>query len=498
MQMEELFNDQNIFPDLPLKESPESVIKDFKKQTDLGKLNTRSKLELFVMKHFDQVDSEIIDYEPEDWRKTPKFLKGIKDKKLRSFAKEIHNLWKKLTKQTIHKNPSNWYSSIHQNYPFIIPGERFSVNYYWDSYFILKGTLTCGMQKTSKGVILNLLDMVNNFGFVPNGMRNYYKSRSQPPLLIQMIEDYIRETKDTSFLNDNNLKIMEKEYQWWMKNRIVKFGTHEILNIYNSNWYQPRPESYKHDFELTKDPKIWHEIAAAAESGWDFSSRWFKSRESMKTIQTTSIIPVDLNSILYGNERILAKFFKKVGNNEKSKFYYEQAKLRKQSMKKYLWNSRKRSFFDYNYQTKEQNEEFYLSNYLPLFYEFKNPVKIDPIIFSFKGGIPVSLFYSKKAPQQWDFPNSFPSTTFFFLEGLWKKGNYDDIVLAEAQKFVNQAFCNYKERGVIFEKYNVEEPHKISTGGEYETQKGFGWTNGVLIFYLQKFGHILKHPKCNY
>ena len=31
------------------------------------------------------------------------------------------------------------------------------------------------------------------------------------------------------------------------------------------------------------------------------------------------------------------------------------------------------------------------------------------------------------------------------------------------------------------EKYNVEDLSLLSGGGEYETQDGFGWTNGVAL-----------------
>ena len=31
------------------------------------------------------------------------------------------------------------------------------------------------------------------------------------------------------------------------------------------------------------------------------------------------------------------------------------------------------------------------------------------------------------------------------------------------------------------EKYNVEDTSLLSGGGEYETQDGFGWTNGVAL-----------------
>ncbi|MDX1544484.1 MAG: trehalase family glycosidase, partial [Christiangramia sp.] len=37
----------------------------------------------------------------------------------------------------------------------------------------------------------------------------------------------------------------------------------------------------------------------------------------------------------------------------------------------------------------------------------------------------------------------------------------------------------YQRTYKMLEKYNVEDLSKESGGGEYPTQDGFGWTNGV-------------------
>lgn len=44
---------------------------------------------------------------------------------------------------------------------------------------------------------------------------------------------------------------------------------------------------------------LWHNLASAASSGWDFSSRWFKDGRNLTTCQTTLHLPTDLNSFLY-------------------------------------------------------------------------------------------------------------------------------------------------------------------------------------------------------
>lgn len=45
--------------------------------------------------------------------------------------------------------------------------------------------------------------------------------------------------------------------------------------------------------------QLWHDLASGAESGWDFSSRWFANGMNLTTIRTTHTIPADLNAFLY-------------------------------------------------------------------------------------------------------------------------------------------------------------------------------------------------------
>ena len=39
----------------------------------------------------------------------------------------------------------------------------------------------------------------------------------------------------------------------------------------------------------------------------------------------------------------------------------------------------------------------------------------------------------------------------------------------------------FKETGKLMEKYNVEDLNKPAGGGEYPSQDGFGWTNGIYV-----------------
>jgi alpha,alpha-trehalase len=45
----------------------------------------------------------------------------------------------------------------------------------------------------------------------------------------------------------------------------------------------------------------------------------------------------------------------------------------------------------------------------------------------------------------------------------------------------------FRQTGKLTEKYDVVHANKPGGGGEYPTQDGFGWTNGVLLALMKKY-----------
>lgn len=124
---------------------------------------------------------------------------------------------------------------------------------------IIKGLLVCGMYDTSLGMIQNLLQDVENYGFVPNGGRIYYLDRSQPPVLSEIVLSYTKTlarvyngtftSKLVMFLS-SAYETLKKEYDFWMDERsghLVTIGSAR-LNRYSSQVPEPRPESYLEDY----------------------------------------------------------------------------------------------------------------------------------------------------------------------------------------------------------------------------------------------------------
>src|SRR2546423_14016276 len=97
-----------------------------------------------------------------------------------------------------------------------------------------------------------------------------------------------------------------------MSRRVVWLPDGSVLNRYGDGRAAPRPESYGPDYELAqtlpegKREGFYRTARATAESGWDFSSRWMRDPKDLRTLETTELIPVDLNSLLYNAEHTIA------------------------------------------------------------------------------------------------------------------------------------------------------------------------------------------------
>lgn len=183
------------------------------------------------------------------------------------------------------------------------------------------------MKKTAKGMLENFLSIIDRFGFIPNGGRVYYAERSQPPLLTAMIKSYVETTGDIAFMSQA-IPILEREFYFWMNNHMVNVNGH-ALALYGDKSKGPRPESYLEDIETAKylqtdeeKEELWSELKAGAESGMDFSSRWFikdgTNNGTLKDIKCRYIVPVELNAILYWNAKIIAEFYIKAKNATKA------------------------------------------------------------------------------------------------------------------------------------------------------------------------------------
>ncbi|CAL4122557.1 unnamed protein product, partial [Meganyctiphanes norvegica] len=524
VQMARIFNDSKTFVDMKLKKSSPLIEKEFQNLLIESKGSpSKEILKDFILKHFDDTGTEFTSWVPEDWKPTPKFVHDVYDRDLRKWVTDLNAIWKNLGRKISPsvKEEEDLYSLIYLPNPFVVPGGRFREPYYWDSYWIIEGLLLSEMHKTARGMIENFVHLVDEYGYVPNGGRKYYLGRSQPPLLIPMAQLYWDATSDIQFLKKITASL-EKEFQWWLKNRstsILVDGLPYQVFQYKVNISEPRPESYYEDiksadyFPDSNDKELFYqEIRSAAESGWDFSSRWqLEGEEHTANLTDTrikSLVPVCLNSIMGMNANILSKFFKQLDDEENAKKYEDFALNMSKTISRVLWSERDGIWLDYNLETKKLQPGFYPSNFMPLWAEMYGTEREKSYILEqalayinryeiekFPGGIPTSLMNSG---QQWDLPNGWAPLQHIVVLGFHKASKHhpdaEVKALTLATNWVVNNYNNYKSKTphVMMEKYDVTSLGVGGGGGEYENQEGFGWSNGVVMKFLNMYGHRIR------
>ena len=84
--------------------------------------------------------------------------------------------------------------------------------------------------------------------------------------------------------------------------------------------------------------------------------------------------------------------------------------------------------------------------------------------------------------EQWDAPNMWAPLQHIIVEGL-RLYNYTDLSADIAIRFLTICYRTYHREGVMYEKYTNTDRAR---GGEYEVQVGFGWTNGVVLDFINR------------
>lgn len=416
----------------------------------------------------------------------------------RSMQEHISALWPVLTRQP---DKATNGSLITLPYPYIVPGGRFREIYYWDSYFTMLGLQSDGHFEMIENMVRNFAHLIDEVGFIPNGNRTYFMSRSQPPFFSSMVA-LLAEIKGEEILVEF-LPQLQKEHSFWMRDanqlsaeqndisRVVRLAEGQILNRYYDDRDTPRPESYREDLEAAEESsrpaaELYRDLRAACESGWDFSCRWFTDSQQLHTAVTTQIIPVDLNALLYHLESTLAQAYELQGEGEKAASFRSQAAARKAAIQAFCWDDQNGFYRDYNFQEEAFTAVYSMAGAYPLFFGIADQEQAQRSAqklqsdFLRAGGFTSTLI---KTGQQWDAPNGWAPLQWIAYQGL---KNYGQASLAnEARdRWLNNNDLVYQQAGKMVEKYNVEDASASAGGGEYPLQDGFGWSNGVSRRFL--------------
>lgn len=413
----------------------------------------------------------------------------------------IAELWHVLER----KNRRDRGSLLALPHPYIVPGGRFSEQFYWDSYFIMLGLAADNRWDVIEGMLKNYCYLLRKFGFIPTANRTYFLSRSQPPFFSQMVR--LLAKHKGHYVLVEYLPYLLIEHRFWMKGRtklakaahkayarVVEMPNGVLLNRYYDNKTTPRPESLHEDTitvegaRTRESSRMYLHLRAAAESGWDFSSRWFKDPQDLHTIHTADIIPVDLNCLLYQLETTIMEAYQILKQPLLARRFHLAAERRQKAIQAYCWDEKQQFFVDYNFHLAKPTGQLSLAAVFPLYARIATAKQAAAVAqrlrhdFLQAGGLVATLIDNG---QQWDAPNGWAPLQWVAIEGLRNYGYHqlaDDI----KSRWVSVNTKIFKQKGKLVEKYNVIDTAELGSGGEYPLQDGFGWTNGVLAALLNE------------
>ncbi|MBM7233415.1 alpha,alpha-trehalase [Enterobacter roggenkampii] len=481
VQSAKLFPDQKTFADAVPKSDPLMILADYRMQ------HTQSS---FDLRHFVEMNFTL----PAEGEKyVPPAGQSLRE--------HIDDLWPVLTRTT-DKASNKWDSLLPLPKPYVVPGGRFREVYYWDSYFTMLGLAESDHWDKISDMVDNFAYEIDTFGHIPNGNRSYYLSRSQPPFFSLMVE--LLATHDSDALKKYRPQ-MEKEYAYWMdgvdalqpgqaNKRVVKLDDGAVLNRYWDDRDTPRPESWLDDVNTAKSnpnrpaTEIYRDLRSAAASGWDFSSRWMDDPQKLGSIRTTSIVPVDLNALMFKMEKLLARASQESGDAASASKYETLATARQKAIESHLWNDKEGWYADYDLKSKKVRNQLTAAALFPLYVKAAAQDRAEKVAAATStrllkpGGIATTTVNSG---QQWDAPNGWAPLQWVAAEGLQNYGQ-EKVSMDVTWRFLKNVQHTYDREKKLVEKYDVSTTGTGGGGGEYPLQDGFGWSNGVTLKMLDR------------
>jgi alpha,alpha-trehalase len=370
--------------------------------------------------------------------------------------------------ETVRVRPNDDGTLIGLPYPYTVPSRKdaFHEMYYWDTYFTCAGLLRAGRGELAISNTRNLLYLAEKYGYVPNGNRTFYLTRSQPPYLAAIV-DMVADRLGKPELRQEALPGLRKEYEFWTTQRITATGLSR--NGHNATRAEliAFHEEIAARVALPQDPTEalprLAQTMAECEGGADFTSRYED--------RCMDFCPVDLNCLLYQYEC----FFARHGREDERVEWSGKAEKRLELIHRYFWDEGRGGFFDYD-MANERRSPFVIGWMQPMWAGIATKAQAGAIVerilprIEFPFGIAGCPPQASGRVRQWDYPNSWPCLQYLAWTGLQRYG-YAAEALRIAQKYLATVARSFEETGDLWEKYNVEDG---STRTVAETGYGLG------------------------
>jgi alpha,alpha-trehalase len=482
VQREWVFQDSKTFVDCAPREEPEAILARYRARRHRPGFDLRR----FVSEHFGAPEPARRDYVP---------VPG------QGLAQHIDGLWPFLIREPLH-HPMRG-SLVQLPHCYVVPGGRFVELYYWDSYFTMLGLPESGHAGLLHCMTDNFAHLIDVYGHIPNGTRTYYVSRSQPPVFALMTRLCEARGGPAALAY---LPQLRREHAFWMDGekdvapgsahrRVVALGD-SLLNRYWDDRCTPREESWREDVATASrserpHAEVWRHLRAAAESGWDFSTRWLADASAgLPSICTTDFLPVDLNCFLHELEASIARLCALSGDRPGAEEFRRRGAARATAIDRYFWDPAAGFYADWDWRRHRRRHVLTAATVVPLFCGVAGERQARAVERTVRarllapGGLGTT---ERESAEQWDRPNGWAPLQWMAVEGFQRYGRHataDEI----RRRWMHTVRVVYEREDRLVEKYALrsgpDETPRGGGGGEYPLQDGFGWTNGVVRRWL--------------
>ena len=431
---------------------------------------------------------------------------------------------------------------LYLNNKYVVPGGRFNEMYGWDSYFIVRGLVEDKRIELARGMVENFFFEIEHYGAVLNANRTYYLTRSQPPFLTSMILAVYGAQKtagkeDRAWL-ERAYGYATRDYGLWTREPHLAGMTG--LSRYYDFGNGPAPESVKDEtghyrqvaaFFLGQQQGVWRDYVvpqkpdethvgplfalqvcdssktmarAACDSAGvaSLSADYYKGDRAMREsgydvsfrfgphgARTHYYAPVCLNSLLYKTEKDLEQISGMLGRKTEAEEWRKREEERKDRIQKYLWDSERGLYFDYDFKNGKRSTYEYVTAFFPLWAGIPTPEQAHAVMqhlstFEKPGGLVMS---THETGAQWDFPYAWAPDQLVADEGIRRYG-FNEEADRVSYKFLSTVAENFRRDGTIREKYNAvtRSSETQVTAGYHMNIVGFGWTNGAFLVLLHQ------------
>ena len=432
----------------------------------------------------------------------PRWTLDHPDARVRAAFDHIETHWSKLVKTSAGARGS---SLLRTPYPFLIPAGRFREAYYWDTAFGIDGLIATGRLELARMQADNFLELIRRFGFVPNGNRDYYLSRSQPPMSSRLVRAVVEASEAEN--RERGDEARASTLQAWVRERALPLLASEFLDFWSDpetrfdaatglhhHWDAlevKRPERYSEDEEADLG-KTLRDVRAMAESGLDFTILY--AGPSGKN-EMSGFAPVMLNSMLAqfaDNVAWLARF---VGMEELKDRFCALAAQRRAAIDRHLWDEEGGYYRSLYLEAGRRSSGVGFTVFAPLFTGIASPQQAERVLRAARpllrrGGIAGSSRFDSL--HQWDGDNGWAPAQVMAVQGLRRYG-FEAEARDIAGRWIEALTTVFEKHGGFFERINVETLDlPVRKGHQYPVQEGFLWTNSSFVWMATEvLGHSL-------